>query len=137
MRYSRRSSAEENFEKPRRSSRERSVWSSGARGKPAALRRSWRIIFGSRMAGRQIARIMQCASEDGYDMSHVQIFQAVPSRASWTFENIPRVMSPCDACKGDGYLAMDSDTQNHHRWRGSPALLIDAVLGFLAPQQAR
>jgi len=63
-------------------------------------------------------------------MSHVQIFLAVPSRASWPFAYIP----------GGCLFVMPADGLRHSKIitdGGSPALLIDAVLGFLAPRQPR
>lgn len=64
------------------------------------------IIFGSRIEGWQIARIIQCATE--YDMmAHTQFLLSSPSRNSWTIENHRKKMSLCVRCDGSGYLMED------------------------------
>ncbi len=63
------------------------------------------IIFGSRMEAWQIARVMQYAT--GYEMTHTQFLLSSPSRTLWTFENIPKTMSVCGTCGGNGYLMND------------------------------
>jgi hypothetical protein len=60
------------------------------------------IIFGHQMVEWQIARIMQYVT--AYEMIHTQILLSTPSHVSWSMTNIPKRMSVCPSCSGNGYL---------------------------------
>jgi hypothetical protein len=68
------------------------------------------IIFGSKMEPWQRARIVSCV--EAYGMPEVQFFLSSPSFKSWTFENLPKKMSLCDKCVGNGHLMEDYEPNN-------------------------
>jgi len=70
------------------------------------------IIFGSRMAPWQIARIVSCLT--AYGMKDAQYFISSPSHKSWTFQNDRKEMSVCHKCAGNGYLMEDSATEDRN-----------------------
>ena len=63
------------------------------------------IILGSQMEAWQIARIVLYAA--AYEMKGTQFLLSTPSRTSWTFTNLPKTMSLCSQCDGNGYLMKD------------------------------
>jgi hypothetical protein len=63
------------------------------------------IVFGYRMEAWQIARIMVWMT--GLEIPLPQFLLSSPSPSSWTFDNIPKTMSVCGTCGGNGYLTKD------------------------------
>ncbi len=68
------------------------------------------IIFGSKMASWQIARITLLAT--AYEMTgRTKFAMSTPSRKTWTLENKPKKISVCNHCDGNGYLMEDSTSE--------------------------
>ncbi|MGH9680054.1 MAG: DUF2971 domain-containing protein [Candidatus Acidiferrales bacterium] len=64
------------------------------------------VIFGAKMEGWQIARIMYAAKV--FEITHTTKFLLCkPSDPSWSIDIRPKNVSVCDKCDGNGYLMED------------------------------